>query len=60
MLGYCGGIEEESCTGLRLVEEVGRERGDTVEEGETGAGFEHEESDGLLDEQANDDSGPGR
>lgn len=58
MFGHCGGIEEEGCASLRLVQEVGRECSNPVEHGETGAGLKHEESNGLLDEQAKDDSGP--
>lgn len=52
------GIEEKSGTGVGLLEEVGRGTGNEIEDGEAGAGFQHEQGNNLLEEESNDDSGP--
>lgn len=59
MLGEGLRIEEETSTSQGLFQEIGGEGGDPFEEGETSAALEHKQSDGLLDEQADDDGGPG-
>ena len=54
--GLC--VEEERGAGLGLREEVGRGDGEPFEDGESGAGLEHEHRNSLLGEQANDDRPP--
>ena len=54
--GIC--IEEECSTNEALGKEVRSEIREPFEGVETRAGFEHEEGNHLLDEQANDDGPP--
>jgi hypothetical protein len=54
--GLC--IKEESGTRLRGVEEIGSGHGDPLEDGETGAAFEHEHGNDLLHEETNDNRRP--
>ena len=51
-------IEEETGAGVGLLEEVRSESGNPTEDGETSTGLEDEKRDNLLEEQANNDSGP--
>lgn len=52
-------IKEERCTDFGLGQEITRKRRDPFEDGETSAGFQDEERDGLLDEESDDNGRPG-
>lgn len=52
------GVEEESRASIGLLQEIGGKVGDEAEHRESSTGLEDEEGDDLLEEQANDDSGP--
>ena len=52
-------IEEKPGGSRALVQEIACEGGDPLEDGETGAGLEDEQCDGLLEEEPDDDGGPG-
>lgn len=51
-------VEKELGADLSLLEEVGCEERDPLENGEAGAGLEHEHGDGLLEDQSDNDSRP--
>lgn len=51
-------VEEKYCAGLRLGQEVGGCSCDPVENLEACTRFQHEHSDDLLTEEADDDRGP--
>lgn len=53
-------IEEENSTNCGLLQEVGCKESDPFEDFESSAGFKDEEGDGLLEEQTDNDRGPGR
>ena len=54
--GVC--VEEEGSANETLGQEVGSESREPFESVEASAGFEHEEGNHLLDEQADDDGSP--
>ena len=51
-------IEEEDGTDFGLLQKVGSEEGEPLENLETSIGFEDEEGDGLLEEETDDDRLP--
>lgn len=51
-------IKEEDGTDFGLLQKVGGEEGEPLEDLETSVGLENEESDGLLEEESDDDRLP--
>jgi hypothetical protein len=52
-------VEEEGSTSLRLLQEIGGKECNPFEDGVTSTGFEHKESNHLLEEQPNNYRAPG-
>jgi hypothetical protein len=53
-------VEEERSSRKSLVQEVTSESGNPMEDGETGASLQHDESNDLLKEKSNNDGRPNR
>lgn len=53
-------IEEENGTNLRLLQEIGGEESEPLENLEASIGLKDKQGNGLLEEKANDDSWPNK